>query len=288
MAYILYTILVFNLLIIIFKFFAKYNVNNLQALIVNYFVAAGCGILFSKDEFSFNYVIHSNWLYHAIAIGFLFIVVFNFYAFGTQKVGIAITTVANKMSLVIPVAISLLIDPSDKISLTKIIGFILALIGIYLSSTTNGKLSFNKKYLWLILLVFFGQGIADAIFSNSKSLVPAGEDMQYFVVLFIIAGLSGLVILIVQSLKKPPKFHAKNIVWGIILGIPNFFSLLFMLRALKTPQLNVSQVYPLVSMGVVVVSAFIGLIIYKEKILRSNWIGIILAVCSIAIFTFAT
>ena len=87
--------------------------------------------------------------------------VFNFYAFGTQKVGIAVTTVANKMSLVIPVAAALIIYPEDQISTGKIIGFVLALIGIYLASTKGGKLSFNIKYLWLIILVFVGQGIAD-------------------------------------------------------------------------------------------------------------------------------
>lgn len=287
MIYILYTIVVFNLLIIIFKFFDKYNVDNLQALIVNYFTAAICGFVFSEKEITLNYVISAPWVYHAMAIGFLFIVVFNFYAFGTQKVGIAITTVANKMSLVIPVAFALLVDPSDKISVVKVIGFILALLGIYLSSTNNGKLSFNKKYLWLILLVFFGQGIADAIFSDSKSLIAKGEDMQYFIVLFIIAGISGLLILLTKSIKQKAKIEAKNILWGIILGVPNFFSLLFMLRALKTPNLNVSQVYPMVSMGVVVLSAIVGLVIYKEKISKSNWLGILLAVGAIAIFTFA-
>lgn len=287
MIYILYTILLFNVLIIIFKFFAKFKIDNLQALIVNYIVAATCGFIFSEKEVTLSYVINAPWLYHAMIIGFLFIVVFNFYAFGTQKVGIAITTVANKMSLVIPVAFALILDPSDKISLVKLLGFAFALAGIYLSSTNNGRLSFNKDYLWLILLVFFGQGIADAIFSDSKSLIKPGEDMQYFIVLFIIAGLSGLLILASRSIKQKPKFEAKNILGGIALGIPNFFSLLFMLRALKTPKLNVSQVYPMVSMGVVVLSAVIGLIIYKEKISKSNWLGIILAVGAIAIFTFA-
>jgi len=287
MIYILYTILLFNVLIIIFKFFAKFKIDNLQALIVNYIVAATCGFIFSEKEVTLSYVINAPWLYHAMIIGFLFIVVFNFYAFGTQKVGIAITTVANKMSLVIPVAFALILDPSDKISLVKLLGFAFALAGIYLSSTNNGRLSFNKDYLWLILLVFFGQGIADAIFSDSKSLIKPGEDMQYFIVLFIIAGLSGLLILASRSIKQKPKFEAKNILGGIALGIPNFFSLLFMLRALKTPKLNVSQVYPMVSMGVVVLSAVIGLIIYKEKISKSNWLGIMLAVGAIAIFTFA-
>ena len=83
--------------------FEKYKVDNLQALIVNYLTAAGCSYLFLEQDYSLNHVLNSDWLYHSMIIGILFIIVFNFYAFGTQKVGIAITTLANKMSLIIPV-----------------------------------------------------------------------------------------------------------------------------------------------------------------------------------------
>ena len=103
MTNIIFTILLFNILIIVFKMFERYKVDNLQGLIFNYITAGGCAYLFLEQDFSLDYILHSDWLYHAMIIGTLFIVVFNFYAFGTQKVGIAITTVANKMSLVIPV-----------------------------------------------------------------------------------------------------------------------------------------------------------------------------------------
>ncbi len=282
---VLYTILVFNLLIIIFKLFARYKVDNLQALIVNYFTAAVMGILFSESSISIEGILKAPWLYHGIAIGALFIVVFNFYAFGTQKVGISVTTVANKMSLIIPVGAALVLYPDDKITISKIIGFILAIIGIYLSSTKKGKLNFNKKYLWLILAVFIGQGIADAIFNDASQLVR-GDSMPFFIALFVIAGISGILILTGKSLASAPKLEFKNIIWGIALGIPNFFSLWFMLKALSSPDLNGSEVFPLVSMGVVVLSSVIGLVLYKEKLEKSNWLGVLLAVGSIASFTF--
>ena len=79
--------------------------------------------------------------------------------------------------------------------------------------------------MWLIILVFVGQGIADAIFNDSKSLFQPGEDMLYFIVLFFIAAISGILILLGKSVASPPKFELKNILWGVVLGIPNFFSL---------------------------------------------------------------
>ncbi len=285
MTYILYTVLLFNLLIIIFKLFERYKVDNLQALIINYFTAAFCGYIFLKKSISISNILDSPWIYHALILGSLFIVVFNFYAYGTQKIGVSITTIANRMSLVIPVSAALLFDPNDNITFLKIIGFILALIGIYLTSTNKGKLSFNKKYIWLILFVFVGQGILDTVFNDSKDLLSQGDDMQFFISLFLIAGMCGLLILITRSISTPSKFQMKNIFWGILFGVPNFFSLFFFLKALNSPDLNSSVVFPLVSMGVVVFSALIGILLFKEKLSLNNWIGILFAAASIAVFS---
>jgi len=284
---IILTIVAFNILIVIFKMFAKLNIDNLQALIVNYFVAGFCGLYFSEIEFNLSHILNAPWIYHAAIIGVLFITTFNLYAQGTQKVGIAITTIANKLSLFIPVAIALIIYPNEKITLLKIIGFILAVVGIYLSSTKNKKLSFDKKYIWLIIIVFVGQGIADTIFNHAQQTVVNDADKGlFFMSLLLIAGISGIGILIGKSIKQQPQFKFKNLIGGIALGLPNFASLIFFFNALESSGLEASQVFPVISMGVVVVSALIGLVLFKEKLTTSNWIGLAFAVLSIFIITF--
>jgi len=289
---ILLTILAFNVLIVFFKLFHKYGVDNLQALIVNYFVAGSCGLYFSDVplsgvEGSINYVIHSPWIFHAVAIGVLFIVTFNLYATGTQKVGIAITTIANKLSLFIPVGFALILYPNEELTIIKVIGFVLAVIGIYLSSTKGKKLSFDKKYLWLIILVFVGQGFADTIFNNAqKTVVNEAEAGLFFMCLLLIAGISGVLILLGKSIKQKPKLEFKNLIAGAIFGIPNYASLIFFFNALESSGFEASQVFPVVSMGVVVGSAIVGLILFKEKLTMMNWLGLGFAVVSIYVITF--
>lgn len=284
---IIITILLFNILIIIFKFFNKYKVDNLQALIVNYITAGTLGVLNSEKAITFDYVINADWLFHAMIVGSLFIIVFNLYATGTQKVGIAITTVANKMSLVIPVAIALYVYPNANISIWTIIAFVLALLGIYLSSTKNGKLTFNKQYVWLIVLVFVGQGIADSVFNYAqKTSIGEGESPAFFSVLFMMAALCGVLILVGESFKKKIKISYENIIGGIVLGIPNYGSLIYFFKALDSSGLHPSVVFPIVSMGVVILSAIIGIIFYKETLSRSNGIGIVSSVVAIALITF--
>lgn len=282
---IIYTILLFNVLIIVFKMFEKYKVDNLQALIVNYITAGFCSYLFLETDFSLNYILESDWLYHSMIIGVLFIIIFNFYAFGIQKAGVAVTTVANRMSLIIPVCAALILYPEENtFTLLKGIAFFLALTGIYLSSTKAGKLSFDKKYLWLIILVFVGQGISDSIFNDFAQKFPNEGNYLFFMVLFFMASISGILILSGRSIRTRSPLQLKSIFWGVIFGIPNFFSLVFLLKALGS--ISSSIVFPIVGMGVVISSSLIGLLLFQEKLTRSNWIGILLSMCAIYIFSY--
>ena len=284
---IILSILAFNILIIFFKLFHRYGIDNLQALIINYFVAGGLSLYFSQQAFSLVYILNSSWIYHAAIIGILFIVTFNLYAMGTQKVGIAITTIANKLSLLIPVGIALILYPDEQLTVLKIIGFIMALIGIYLSSTQSKKLSFDKKYIWLIVFVFIGQGIADSIFNNAqKTVVDEIDKGLFFMCLLFIAGLSGITILLAKSIKQKPQIKVKSLFAGFIFGIPNFVTLILFFDALENSGLAATQVYPIISMGVVMLSALIGLILFKEKLSLRNWIGLGFAILSIFIITF--
>lgn len=281
------TIVAFNILIIFFKLFPKYGIDNLQALIINYFVAGGLSLYFSEQSFSFEYILASSWIYHAVIIGILFIVTFNLYATGTQKVGIAITTIANKLSLLIPVGIALLLYPNEHLTYLKVIGFILAIVGIYLSSTQQKKLSFDKKYIWLIILVFVGQGIADSIFNNAqKTVVNEAEKGLFFMCLLFMAGLSGIVILLGKSIKEKPQLKLKNFFAGLIFGLPNYITITLFFGALENSGLAATQVYPIISMGVVILSALVGLILFKEKLSLRNWIGLGFAILSIFVITF--
>ena len=282
----LITILLFSGIIILFKFFEKYKVDNLQALIVNYTVAGILGFTTSKVSLDLS-VIDKPWFLHASLIGILFIVVFNFYAFGTQKVGIAISTVANKMSLVVPVIVSLYLYDNDTLTLAKGIGLSFALVGIVMASMKNGSLGFKKNYIWIILIIFIGQGIADALFADAQiHHVKTRDNSLFFVVLFFFAALTGIIMLTGKSIKNSIKLESKNIVWGAMLGVVNYFCMYFMGLAIQSKELTSSEVFPMVSMGVVLMSAIIGTLIYNQKLTKGNWIGIGFAILAIAFINF--
>ncbi len=275
-------ILFFNVILILFKLFERYNVNNLQAIVVNYLVAGSFGLYFSGLALSFKTIISLEWIHLAIIIGLFFIVVFTLLALGAQKVGISIATIANKMSVVLPVIASFFLY-GDSVSFLKILGIILALIGVVLSSTNKGKLSFDRKYLWLILIIFFGQGIADILFNYAQQIYVNENQKELFIaVLFLSAFLSGSLIMFVNIIRKKMVFQLKSIAWGIALGIPNYLTVFFFFKALNNGFMESSQVYPILNMGVIVLSALSGLFFFREKLTFYNWVGILLSILAIA------
>ena len=285
---IILTVLLFSLLVIFFKLFERFNVVSLHAISINYLFAAGWGFVFAMQPFNIIDILDSKWIFHAIIIGCMFIFVFNLLALGTQKVGIAISTVANKMSLVIPVIFSLFFYASDTVNFLKIVGISLALAGVYFSSTEGGKLAFDKRYLWLIATIFFMQGLADITFNHAQETTVQPEEMEtFFGALFLVAGLAGSIAALPKIISKQEKLKPNALLFGIMFGITNYLTLQFMFEALNTPGLEPSLVYPLVSMGVVLTSAIAGLVFFKEKLSLSNWFGIGLAVVAIATLAYA-
>ena len=286
MIYIAISIILFNVLVVFFKLFEKYNIDNLQALISNYFISALLSLLLLSENDNIQSSIESEWFIHAIILGTLFISIFNIYALGIQKIGIATSSVINKMSFVVPVVFSIIFYENEVFSLSILFGVLLALLGIYLSSTNNSSFNFDKKYLWIILIIFFGQGIVDIVLNDSKFYIPKDENFLFFLILFISATTAGILILFAK--KQISDIKIKNLLWGAIFGIPNFFSIFYFLKALQSDYFIDKSylIFPLTSVGIVVTTTFLGVLIYKEILTKRNIIGITIAVISILIISF--
>ena len=289
MSDIIYTVITFSSMLILFKYFGKYQVNNLQAIIVNYFTAGSLALFIANANgirIVFQHIILSPYILPSLIIGLLFIITFNLLAYGTQKIGIAISTVANKMSMIIPVIIGIYLF-KETLGIVKLIGIILAISAIYMTSTKGGKLSFDKKYVPIILLIFFGQGMADGTLSWAQKFTITPENTPlFFACTFLFAGILGSLFLLYELIVKKIRFQAKSILWGIALGIPNYLTLHFFVRSLQSPVLESSQVFPVVNMAVIILSAVGGILLFKEKLTPFNWSGIALAVIAISLITF--
>ena len=269
------TIILTTVLFLVFKEYAKRNINTHQAITFNYLTAALLALFIEGNNYTITTVLNTDWFLPTIALGVFFIVMFNIMALTTQKLGISIGSMASKMSLLIPV-IGAVIFQNASLSIYKGLGIILAIIAVYLTFKKSGA---NTKNLTLAIALFFGAGILDMWLDliRSNYLSSAIDFNQFIVTVFFTAFGVGTVKIIFSG----KKIVYKNVFAGIVLGIPNYFSIYFVLLALE--NLGGVVVFPILNIGVVLFSSIISWLFHKEQMSKINWIGVILACLSIVI-----
>lgn len=283
MIYLLISICISSFLFVIFKLFEVLKINTLQAIVVNYLVALIVGIFSSKQIISPSKIIQEPWFLGAFFLGLLFITVFNLMALTSQKNGLSVASVSSKMSVVIPVFFGFFVY-NETASFLKIIGIILALLAVYLTSLKTEKKAFEIKNLLFPVLVFLGSGCIDTSLKYIENTFVGQEGVPVFsATIFGFAFLFGVVFLILQKLKGNFTFQFKNVLGGVLLGIPNYYSIVYLLKALKTDGLESSTLFTLNNVGIVILSTFFGLLFFKEKLRIKNWAGILIALISIAL-----
>ena len=282
MIYLLLSVLSSTIIFVVFRLYKKYDINTLQAIVVNYFVACTVGFFGYIDGSDFTHVPKESWFPGALMLGFLFIAVFNLAAITTQKSGLSVVAVATKMSVAIPVLCGIFLY-NESTGILKIIGILLALAAVYLTSIKSREgISIKSKNLIFPLLVFLGSGIIDTSLKYLETSYVSKTDVGLFSsTIFATAGTIGIIILIVQAFMGKLRITGKNILGGIALGIPNYYSIYFLVMALRSEGFDSSTVFTMNHVAIVTFSTLVGIVLFKEKLIRKNWIGLGLAILSI-------
>ena len=286
MIYLLLSILASTIIFIIFKLFEKFQINIFQAIVVNYCIAFTTGILSYNGTITISQLPNLDWFYYTLILGALFIIVFNLMAITTQKSGLSVVSVATKMSVVVPVLFGLLYY-NESLGTVKLIGIAIALIAVYLTSNKSKQgITVNRKSIVLPILVFIGSGIIDTSIKFLEDTYVANNDVPLFsAIIFLAAAIIGFIFIIIQIIRGSFKFEFKNIIAGICLGVPNYFSIYFLVKTLRSDILESSGIFAINNVSIVALSTFAGIFIFKEKLIRKNWIGIALAILSIVLIS---
>jgi len=275
------SILMSSLIFVIFKLFAVYKVETLYAIITNYVVACAAGLFFYQGNINLVSLPEKPWFWGTFALGILFILVFNLMAATSQRLGVSVASVATKMSLVIPVLVGVFIY-KEELGIYKILGIILALSAVYFASVKKKSTAFKTASLLLPFMTFMGSGAIDASLGYFQRAYISDSELPLFsATVFACAAFTGILFILFKSFKKPLKFNFRNILGGICLGIPNYFSIYFLLSALQNDALNSASIFTINNVAIVMFSTLLGILLFKEKLSIKNWGGILLAVISI-------
>lgn len=261
--------------------FPKFGINNLNAIIINYFVAVFTGAIV-LNRLPFNHTaFQESWFPYALFLGIIFITVFNIVALTIQKTGVVIGTLSQKMSLLFPVLVAMIFF-GEAVFTKRVTGISLAILSIIIINLPTGKMDGStnalRKYWYLPLLTFLGSGIIELLlyYVDVKEIAPNG-DISFVCFLFFTAGLCGLIFKIIS---KKWSITKKDIIAGIALGIPNFFSIYLLLKSLSS-GIDASVMFPFINVGTILSGVILGFFVFKEDTNRNKIIGVILSVIAI-------
>ncbi|RPH32805.1 MAG: DMT family transporter [Bacteroidales bacterium] len=294
MVFLLLSILSSTAIFIAFKLIGRYKVNTFSAIIVNYIIACSAGFFLSHSSPFNTKTLHSDWLPLSLFLGVLFITMFRLIGQSVLKVGVSTTSVATKMSVIIPILFTVAIEANDTLTPIKIFGIFLALVAVFLTSYKPERGKIQLSTTMLPILIFLGVGILDSLVKYAQFKYVSNELNPIFSgVTFGVAGIMGILLLPLNRNAAKDLTKIKTWMLGIALGLANFGSMYFFIKALNHinlltgKQVQGSVVFGINNIGIVALGVIIGYLLFKERPTKLNWLGIALSLLAIVILTFS-
>ncbi|WP_029273563.1 EamA family transporter [Flavobacterium sp. KJJ] len=260
---------------VIFKITRKYDTNPTQIVAFNYITALIlCYLTFSPNFAEVDAKAPWN-IYIAIAV--LLPVVFLLLMASIKYIGIVKTDAAQRLSLFIPILAAWLIF-KEEFNTYKVIGLVIGFTALLFILRKQSKNTENK---WIYPAgVLIGFGIIDILFKQIALYTTLPYPTSLCIV-FAISFVIALGVALYKIIIKKENFNLKNILFGALVGIFNFGNILFYLKAHKAFSENPSTVFAGMNMGVIILGSLTGLFLFKEKLSKINFIGLVLALISI-------
>lgn len=287
MIYLIGSILTSSLVALLFRGMPKFKVDTFQAVAVNYFICFVVGSLLSINSNIFTAPLwQADWFPLTLLLGGVFICVFYAIALTAQQIGVSVSMVAAKMALVVPVLVSVWLW-GDTITTWGYVGIAGALASVWFTSKKEEKVEkLHWKLYALPAIVFTGSGFIDSSLKYIQhQYMGAGTDSQPVTIIFGAAFLTALLVMLFRGIKYGKRFNIQSVLAGVILGLPNYFTMYLLVKALDVDGVKTAVVFPINHIGIVMVSTLFSVLIFKEKLSRTNVLGIILAILAIVLIS---
>ena len=197
--------------------------------------------------------------------GFFYLAGFVLLQSGVKKYGVVLSSVFMKLGLLVPIVISVAFF-GEKPELLQAIGFCLAVAAIVLINYRKDGGTGRFRAGLILLLLAGGSGDAmSKVFEEVGNPALSEQFLLYtFTAAFILC-----VVLMLRRGQRPGKWEA---VFGVLIGVPNYFSARFLLRSLETVPAVIA--YPTFSVGTILLVTMVGLFLFRERLEKRQWTAV--------------
>lgn len=237
---------------------AMLTVNYLMCLVVSA-AYAGFGNLFPASE-----GLPGTLLMGAVN-GLLYLGGFVLLQFNIGKNGVVLSSTFMKLGLLVSIAVSVIFfhEMPDMLQITGFCLAVAAIILINFKKESGGTAGFKAG----LILVLLAGGMADAMSKVFEELGDPALEPQFLTYTFAVA----LILCTLLMLRKKQRPGKWEVLFGLLIGVPNFFSAKFLLGALESIAAVI--VYPVNSVATILVVTLAGVLLFRERLEKRQWIG---------------
>ena len=283
----------------IFKHTGPKDIDRTVMLTVNYAAAVGVAALLmglGGREVGKGLGLSGELLLLGGGVGALLIAGFYLLSYATDVAGMSLAVGVTRVSVVIPFLASWLVW-NEVPSVAQGGGMVLAAVAFFLIaqkhrpptdghggvvSGPDGPLDIDWHAFGVLALTFCSGGAVDLSMKTFEEVYGAENSRVLFLLLaFGGAFLVGVVIIFVRGLQGHRSWSGRAVGWGLLLGVVNYGSLEFILRAIA--QLPGPFVFPANNIAIMVLSAVIGVYGWSERLSLTNRVGLALAVLALVL-----
>lgn len=206
--------------------------------------------------------------------GFLYPLGFALIQFNIRRNGVVLSATFMKLGLLVPMVVSICFF-GEVPALFQIIGFCLAVGAILLiNSEKEAGVAEFKAGLVLLLLA---NGGSDAMSKVFEELGNSALSDHFLFYTFFTAFLLG-VCLVLYKKERP---GMADIFYGLLVGVPNYLSARFLLKALEHMPAVIA--YPSFSVASLVVITLAGVCFFRERLSRRQWVAVAAILVALAL-----
>lgn len=241
--------------------------NNMAMFVANYAICALLSRFYMGNQ---SLIPNEEGMGFAIGLGvisgILYLASFVLLQTNIRKNGVALASTFMKLGVLIPTLMALfLFHEIPKITQLAGIGLVVAaILMMNLDKEDNNK----SGYRWLLLVLLVVSGTTDSTVNIFDKLGNVVLKDHFLFLNFVMAGICAIVFWVIQKLK----ICKWDILYGICVGFPNYYSSRFLLLALH--QLPAVIAYPVYSVAGIAVLTILSVVLFKEKLSKQKLGGI--------------
>lgn len=275
MLYLILAIVFSAMISVVMRLSERYISNDMSMLAMNYVTCAVLAAVYAGPTNLLPQVAGlGTALWLGILSGILYLGSFLLLHWNINKNGVVLPPTFMRLGVLVPITMSIVLF-REMPGLSQLIGYVGALTAIALIHFDNG--SGKAKNRWGLIFLLLGGGLTDAMAKVFEQLgSPALKD-QYLFYTFATA----LILCVGLILLKKQRLGKMELLFGILIGIPNYISSRFLLLSLS--HIPAVVAYPTYSVGAIIVVSTVGLLFFKEKFSRRRVLAMVLILVSLVL-----